>query len=73
MVTQAQGERDAAIAKAQGEAEALALKGRAIRENPEIVQLEIAQRLAPTISTIMLPNEGNFLLDVRNLVNPNTP
>jgi regulator of protease activity HflC (stomatin/prohibitin superfamily) len=66
-VVVAEGERDAAIARAEGEAEALTLRGRAIRENPEIVQLEVAQRLAPSIQTIMLPSEGNFLLDVRGL------
>ncbi|HHO56529.1 MAG TPA: prohibitin family protein [Trueperaceae bacterium] len=64
----AEGERDAAIARAQGEAEALTLKGKAIRENPEIIQLEVAQRLAPSIQTIMLPAEGNFLLDMKNLI-----
>ena len=66
-VTKAEGERDAAIAKAEGEAKALTLRGEAIRENPEIIQLEIAQKLAPTIQTIMLPSEGNFLLDVGGL------
>jgi len=64
----AEGERDAAIARAQGEAQALSLKGKAIRENPEIIQLEVAQRLAPSIQTIMLPADGNFLLDMKNLL-----
>ncbi len=66
--TVAEGERDAAIAKAQGEAEALSLRGKAIRENPEIIQLEIAQKLAPSIRTIMLPSEGNFLLDIGGIM-----
>ncbi len=66
--TIAEGERDAAIAIAQGEAEALTLRGEAIRKNPEIIQLEIAQKLAPSIQTIMLPSEGNFLLDVGGLM-----
>ena len=66
--TIAEGERDAAIARAQGEAEALSLRGKAIRENPEIIQLEIAQKLSPSIQTIMLPSEGNFLLDVGGLM-----
>jgi len=67
-VVEAEGERDAQIAKAEGEAQALTLRGEALRENPEIIQLEVAQRLAPSIQTIMLPTEGNFLLDVRGLV-----
>lgn len=67
-VVEAEGERDAQIARAEGEAQALALRGAALRENPEVIQLEVAQRLAPSIQTIMLPTEGNFLLDVRGLV-----
>lgn len=67
-VIEAQGESDAALARAEADAQALSLKGRAIRENPEIIQLEVAQRLAPTVQTILLPTEGNFLLDVRSLV-----
>ncbi len=66
-VIEAQGQRDAEIARAEGEAAALSLRGAALRENPEIIQLEVAQRLASTIQTIMLPAEGNFLLDVRGL------
>ena len=68
-VTEAEGDRDAAIARAEGDAEALSLKGRAIRENPEIIDLEVAQRLAPTIQTIMLPSDGSFLLDVGGITN----
>ena len=67
VVIEAQGQRDAAIARAEGEARALELRGEAIRLNPEIIQLEVAQRLAPGVQTIMLPSEGNFLLDVRGL------
>jgi regulator of protease activity HflC (stomatin/prohibitin superfamily) len=67
-VIEAEGERDAQIARAEGEAQALALRGEALRANPEIIQLEVAQRLAPSIQTIMLPTDGNFLLDVRGLI-----
>lgn len=70
-VVEAEGERDAQIARAEGEAQALALRGEALRANPEIIQLEVAQRLAPSIQTIMLPTDGNFLLDVRGLVGGN--
>ena len=68
-VIEAEGERDAAIARAEGEAQALELRGEAIRLNPEIIQLEVAQRLAPGIQTIMLPSDNNFLLDIRGLTN----
>lgn len=73
VVIQAEGERDAEIARAQGEAEALRLRGQAIRENPEIIQLEVAQKLAPSLQTILLPTESNFLLDLRSLTEQQTP
>lgn len=66
-VIEAEGERDAAIARAEGEAEALRLRGESIRQNPEIIDLEVAQRLAPGIQTIMIPSDNNFLLDLRSL------
>lgn len=69
-IIEAQGERDAAIARAEGEAQALSLRGEAIRANPEIIDLEVAQRLAPSISTILLPSDNNFLLDLRSLSQP---
>lgn len=72
-VIEAQGERDAAIARAEGEAEALRLRGEAIRANPEIIDLEVAQRLAPGIQTIMIPSDNNFLLDLRSLDAPRSP
>lgn len=66
-VIEAEGERDAAIARAEGEAAALRLRGESIRDNPEIIDLEVAQRLAPGIQTIMIPSDNNFLLDLRSL------
>lgn len=67
-VIEAEGERDAQIARAEGEAEALRLRGASIRETPELIQLEVAQQLAPSIQTIMVPTDNNFLLDVRGLL-----
>ena len=69
-IIEAEGERDAKIARAEGEARALELRGEAIRTNPEIIQLEVAARLAPGIQTIMLPSESNFLLDFRGITKP---
>jgi len=70
-VIEAEGERDAAIARATGEAEAIRLRAEALRGNTDLIQLEFAQRLAPTVQTIMLPSDGNFLMDIRQLTNPN--
>ncbi|MFO8149432.1 MAG: SPFH domain-containing protein [Trueperaceae bacterium] len=66
-VIEAEGERDATIARAEGEAQALELRAEALRGNPDLIQLEFAQRLAPTVQTIMLPTDGSFLLDIRQL------
>ncbi|WP_221088782.1 prohibitin family protein [Deinococcus aquaedulcis] len=69
-VVEAEGAAKASVAKARGEAEALSLRGRALRENPQLIQLTVAEKLAPGIQTVMLPSEGNFLLDVANLTKP---
>jgi len=66
-VIQARGERDAAILRAEGEARAIRLRGEALRQSPEVIQLTVAEKLAPNIQTIMIPATGNFLLDLRGL------
>ena len=66
-VIQARGERDAAILRAEGEARAIRLRGEALRQSPEVIQLTVAEKLAPNIQTIMIPTTGNFLLDLRSL------
>lgn len=71
-VIEAEGERDAEIARAEGEAEALRVRGIALRDNPEIIQLEVAQRLSASLQTIMIPTEGNFLLDMRGIAGMNS-
>lgn len=71
-VVEARAESDAAIARAEGEARALSLRGKALKENPEIIQLTVAEKLSPSIQTVMLPSEGNFLLDVGALTRART-
>jgi regulator of protease activity HflC (stomatin/prohibitin superfamily) len=66
-IIKAQGEAKAAVERAQGEAKSLSLKGQSLRQNPELIQLTVAEKLAPGIETIMLPATGNFLLDMSNL------
>ncbi|WP_299430752.1 prohibitin family protein [uncultured Meiothermus sp.] len=72
-VVQARGERDAAILRAEGEAQAIRLRGEALRQSPQVIQLTVAEKLAPNINTIMVPTTGNFLLDLRSLQNPGQP
>lgn len=67
VVAQARGERDAAILKAEGEARAISLRGEALKASPQVIQLTVAEKLAPGINTVMLPSNGNFLLDLRSL------
>ena len=66
-VIEAQGERDAAILRAEGEAKAIELRGRALKNAPEVVQLTFAEKLAPGVQTIFVPSTGNFLLDLRGM------
>ncbi|MBB5375417.1 regulator of protease activity HflC (stomatin/prohibitin superfamily) [Deinococcus metalli] len=66
-VVEAQGAAKAAVEQAKGEAQALSLRGKALRENPQLIQLTVAEKLAPTIQTVMLPSGGNFLLDLKSL------
>ncbi|MCS7067483.1 MAG: prohibitin family protein [Meiothermus sp.] len=72
-VVQAKGERDAAILRAEGEAQAIRLRGEALRQSPQVVQLTVAEKLAPNINTILVPTTGNFLLDLRSLQSPAQP
>ncbi len=67
-VAEAQGQSQAALARAQGESQALRLRGQALKSNPEIIQLTFAEKLAPTIQTIILPSNGNFLMGMDSLL-----
>lgn len=66
-VIEAEGEAKAAVARAEGEAKALSLRGKALKENPEIIQLTMAEKLSPSIQTIMVPSNGGYLLDLKSL------
>jgi regulator of protease activity HflC (stomatin/prohibitin superfamily) len=66
-VVEAKGQRDASVLKAEGEARSIELRGEALRRSPQVVQLTVAEKLAPNINTVLLPSDGNFLLDLRSL------
>jgi regulator of protease activity HflC (stomatin/prohibitin superfamily) len=51
-VAQAKAEAQQAVEKAKGEAEAIALRGRALRNNPEVLRLEAIDKLAPEAQVI---------------------
>lgn len=66
-VVEAKGQRDSAVLRAEGEARSIELRGEALRRSPQVVQLTVAEKLAPNINTVLLPSDGNFLLDLRSL------
>jgi len=47
--------KEQAIIKAEAEAQQIAIKGKSLREYPEIIQLEFIQKLSPNISWGILP------------------
>jgi regulator of protease activity HflC (stomatin/prohibitin superfamily) len=71
---EAQGVRDAAITRAEGEAKALQLVADALRNNPDLIQYTYVQKIAPNISVIVLPGGGGgggsapYILDLKQLL-----
>lgn len=52
----AQIEKQTMVAQAKGEAEAISRRGETLRQNPEVVQYELVQKLAPNVRTLYLPH-----------------
>ena len=48
-------EKQTVIAEARGEASAIEQRGATLRENPEVVQYEFIQKVAPRLNTLYLP------------------
>jgi len=70
---EAQGIRDAAITRAEGESKALLLVADALRNNPDLIQYTYVQKIAPNISVIVLPGGGGggtapYILDMKQLL-----
>lgn len=61
---QASIEKDIAIQKAQGESEALKIKGQAISSNPKIIQLEWIAKWDGSLPTYMLGNSNGVILNL---------
>ena len=49
-------EKETHIAEARGEAEAIAQRAALLRANPEVVQYEMAQKIAPNVRSLYLPS-----------------
>jgi regulator of protease activity HflC (stomatin/prohibitin superfamily) len=50
--------RDQQIAKAQGEAESIRIRADALKQNPQLVQMTMAERWDGKLPTIMMGNSG---------------
>ena len=57
-VATAQGDARATLVRATAEAQALAKKGRAIRQNPEVLNLEAIDKLNPNAQVIICTGSG---------------
>jgi len=69
---EAKGVKDAAITRAEGEAESLRLVSKALAENPSLLTYRYIEKLAPNVQTILLPSQNPFILDLKSMV-PETP
>ncbi len=72
---EAEGYKQAAIIKAEGEAEALRLVSEALRENPDLLTYKYIEKLAPNVQVIMVPSGTGtpFILDVSSLLGTTKP
>ncbi len=59
------GER--VIIEAKAEAESITLKGNALRENPEVIQLQFVEKMAPQINWGILPDGALPLIDLKTM------
>jgi regulator of protease activity HflC (stomatin/prohibitin superfamily) len=54
----AKGEKDAAISRAQGEAESITIRGKALRDNPGVVELNAIEKWDGKLPSTMLPGSA---------------
>ncbi len=60
--------KEQVIIQAEAEAREIEIRGEALKENPEIIQLEFIQKLSPNIAWGIIPGEGVIpILDIANL------
>jgi prohibitin 2 len=69
-VIAAEGRAEARRVEAQAEAEALQLIAGQLRGNPDLIRYEWATRLAPGVSTVLLPSDQDLILGADALVQP---
>lgn len=57
------------IIEAEAEAQAIRLKGDQLRANPEVIQFQFVEKMAPNISWGILPSGSLPLLDLKSVMN----
>lgn len=65
--TLAQGDADATLTRANGQAEALKLIGNALTQNKELVVYHYVEKLAPNIRVMLVPSNAPFILPLPDL------
>jgi len=65
---EAEGVKQAAITRAQGEAEALRLINEQIKQNENLLTYRYIEKLAPNVQVMLLPSNSPFLLDLKTLL-----
>ena len=61
-VIAAKGDAEAQVIQAQAQAQANDLIGQSLQDNPEILQYQYIQKLAPGVQTIFIPSGNQFIL-----------
>jgi regulator of protease activity HflC (stomatin/prohibitin superfamily) len=69
-VAQVKAEADQAIAQARGQAQAIEIRGRALRNNPEIIRLTAIEKLNPNVQVMYVPAGANMFFGAAT---PTTP
>ena len=64
-------EKDRKIIAAEGDADAIRLRGEALSRNPALIQYEYVQKITPGIQTII--TDGRSILSLGDLVRSNSP
>lgn len=72
-VIAAEGRAEARKVEAEAEADALQLIAAQLRGNPDLIKYEWATRLAPGVSTVLLPSDQDLILSADSLVSPTSP
>jgi len=73
LIINAQAEAEARLIEAEAEAQALELLGAALAANPDVIQLQYIEKIAPNISVMLLPGDTPFLLPLPDAQQPVEP